>query len=121
MFDNSSPNVQWVIVRRERDEFVKSCIKTSFMAQYSKDVAYWNNLGDKYDLRLADPKNTVSNVTELRTAEILSGDAGELKNGHRYGRIELFKRKGSKICGPKTLAPQLTTHAFTHGIKRRLN
>ena len=79
MFDNSSPNAQWVIVRRERDEFVKSCIKTSFMAQYSKDVAYWNNLGDKYDLRLADPKNTVSNVTELRTAEILSGDAGELK------------------------------------------
>jgi hypothetical protein len=79
MFDHSFPNAQWIIVRRERAGFVKSCIKTSFMAQYSKDEAFWNNVGDEYDRRLDALADTVSNVTQLQTSDILSGDLSALK------------------------------------------
>ena len=79
MFDNSFPDAEWVVVRRDRDSFVKSCIKTSFMAQYSKNPEFWGNVADEYDLRLEQLMQTVSNVTELQTSDILSGDTADLK------------------------------------------
>jgi hypothetical protein len=79
MFDNAFPDAEWVVVRRDRDSFVKSCIKTSFMAQYSKDPKFWNDVGDEYDTRLDQLMKTVSKVTELQTSDILSGDTADLK------------------------------------------
>jgi len=80
MFDREFPQAEWIIVRRKREGFVKSCIKTSFMAQHSKDPKFWRNVADEYDLRLDELKKTVSNVYELQTEDILSGDTAALKS-----------------------------------------
>jgi len=80
MFNNEFPNADWIIVRRQREGFVKSCMKTHFMKQYSTDPAFWNNMADEYDLRLDQLKNTAKNVHEVHTDDILSGDTASLKS-----------------------------------------
>jgi len=88
MFDREFPQAEWIIVRRKREGFVKSCIKTSFMAQHSKDPKFWRNVADEYDLRLDELKKTVSNVYELQTEDILSGDTAALKSMVMLPRCE---------------------------------
>jgi hypothetical protein len=102
MFDYSFPDAQWVVVRRDRDSFVKSCIRTSFMAQYSKDASFWNNVGDEYDLRLDQLTHTVSNVTELKTSDILTGDTADLeKMVMRMDGLNFAVAKVRKFVDPK--------------------
>jgi hypothetical protein len=80
MFDRAFPNADWIIVRRKRDGFVKSCIKTSFMGQHSKDPRFWNALADEYDVRLDQLAASVKNVYEIQTEDILNGDTADLKS-----------------------------------------
>lgn len=80
MFDRNFPDAEWIIVRRKRSAFVKSCIKTSFMAQHSKDPKFWNKMGDEYDLRLDRLKKKVNTAYELQAEDIMNGDTADLKS-----------------------------------------
>lgn len=56
------PNAQWVIVRRDREEIIDSCLRTHFMAQHSKDREFWATWVDETERRLEELKSHVDAI-----------------------------------------------------------
>ncbi len=48
MFHAAFPEARWVIVRRNKDDIVRSCLNTSFMVHHSDDPIFWNQWVDQY-------------------------------------------------------------------------
>ena len=62
MYDNAFPNAIWIVVSREREGFVRSCLKTDFMVYHSADPSFWHTVADEYEQRLADLASSVATV-----------------------------------------------------------
>lgn len=56
------PNAKWVIVRRDREEIIDSCLRTPFMSQHSKDREFWEKWVDATEMRLEDLKQVVDYI-----------------------------------------------------------
>ena len=80
MFNNAFPNAVWIVVSREREGFVRSCLKTSFMMQHSTDPAFWHRLAEAYEERLADLSGSVAKVHEVQTDDIIQGKFAAIEN-----------------------------------------
>lgn len=74
------PDADWVIVRRNQEGFVKSCLNTSFMRHHSLDPKFWENFADEYNLRLDMLRDTASNVHEVEVEKIFNGDLTQLNS-----------------------------------------
>ena len=74
MFDKAFPKAIWIMVSREREGFVKSCLKTSFMMQHSSDPDFWHRLADDYEERLKDLSSSVATVHQVKTDAVIGGD-----------------------------------------------
>lgn len=79
-FAEAFPQAQWVILRRERAETVASLARTSFMAQHTRDPAFWHAFCDAYEARLdALTRDRRGAVRELAFEELRAGRLGALK------------------------------------------
>lgn len=67
------PHARWLIVRRSTDEIIASCIRTSFMKQYSSDPAFWHRFVDAYLERLRMLESTVASSCTLNAGDVVSG------------------------------------------------
>ena len=67
------PGAHWVIVRREEDDIVKSCLNTPFMNQHSKDPALWESWAGEYMLRLEKLKMACPSYSEIWPQELVEG------------------------------------------------
>jgi len=47
------PEAKWVLVRRDPDRIVDSCIRTPFMSRFGNDRTEWRRWVDEYERRLA--------------------------------------------------------------------
>ena len=74
MFDKAFPKAIWIVVSREREGFVKSCLKTSFMMPHSSDPDFWHQLADDYEERLTDLSKSVATVHHVKTDAVIQGD-----------------------------------------------
>ena len=74
MFNNAFPNAVWIVVSREREGFVKSCLKTSFMMQHSSDPDFWHQLAEDYEERLTDLSKSVATAHHVKTDAVIQGD-----------------------------------------------
>lgn len=80
MWADAFPDANWVILERDREAIVKSCLNTGFMARHSTDAEFWRHFVNRHDDRLAVLENTVPNVTRINTGDISNGDMSHLKD-----------------------------------------
>ena len=78
-FINAFPDATWVIVNRDVDGFISSCLRTHFMKQHSVDKSYWQNFANEYNKRLIALKESGANVLEITSPEIITGDFDSLE------------------------------------------
>lgn len=79
-FHAAFPHASWLVVRRNRESFVRSCLNTRFMVQHSSDPQFWKDFADAYDLRLGRLKSSVPQVNEMEIEKLFAGDFSDLRN-----------------------------------------
>jgi hypothetical protein len=73
------PNARWIIVRRDKEDIINSCLKTAFMRAY-RDVKGWSKWVDAHLERFAEMHESGLNIIEVWPARIIAGRYGEIKN-----------------------------------------
>lgn len=61
-WDEAFPDAKWVIVRRDREEIIDSCLRTHFMNQHSQKREFWERWVDETEQRLEEMKRHVDYV-----------------------------------------------------------
>jgi hypothetical protein len=74
VFKKAFPDATWIIVRRDEEGLIDSCLRTSFMKHHSPDRNFWKNFSEEYRIRLDALKNSGANVLEISTPEMISGN-----------------------------------------------
>lgn len=72
-FHRAFPAARWIIVRRPRADFIRSCRATPFMARHSTDPAFWETFAAAYEARL-DALAAATNATQIESAPLARGD-----------------------------------------------
>lgn len=79
LFLNAYPLAKWVVVKRNKDDIVRSCLRAPFMKQHSTKTEFWEKFIDDYLLRLDFLQQATHFCYELRAEEIVSGQLGSLR------------------------------------------
>ena len=72
------PEAHWIIVRREEDGIVHSCLKTGFMRAYRKPEG-WRNWIREHKKRFNEMAIAGLNMIEVWPSKIVNGDYSEIK------------------------------------------
>jgi len=67
------PNAKWIIVRRDHDGIISSCLKTRFMRAY-QDAAGWQTWIDQHERRFKEMKTAGLDVQEFWPSTLIAGD-----------------------------------------------
>ncbi len=73
LFADAFPAARWVIVRRDEDQIVDSCLRTAFMNQHSDDPAFWRRFAGEYRRRLDGLAASGAAVCAVRSADLAAG------------------------------------------------
>jgi len=73
------PKAHWVIVRREEEHIISSCLNTSFMKKQSIDPEFWIKWTGEYLTRLDTLKQSGCAYSEIWTPSIIDGDLTNLE------------------------------------------
>jgi hypothetical protein len=73
-FEKAFPEAQWIIVNRDTEAVIDSCLRTPFMAQHSSDRYFWESFAAAYQQRLDRLANNVQSVISLQSDDILAGN-----------------------------------------------
>lgn len=68
------PDATWVIVERDIEAVVKSCLNTNFMNRHSCDAEFWRTFASRYRERLDNLADTVPNVVRISSDDVIAGD-----------------------------------------------
>lgn len=72
------PNAQWIIVRRNEEEIIHSCLRTFFMVQHSRDPVFWKKWADEYLFRLDKLKESEVWWREIWPHDLVRGNFSAL-------------------------------------------
>lgn len=67
------PQTRWIIVRRNPDDIVRSCLRTPFMAQHSTEPSFWYAFIAEYEKRLDALKASGAAYWEVSTEDLAVG------------------------------------------------
>ncbi len=73
------PRARWVVVRRDPDDVVASCLRTPFMRQHSDDPAFWREFVEQYRTRLTALADFGCWTREFWPADLIRGELGPLR------------------------------------------
>lgn len=79
-FLKAFPDATWLIVNRDEEGFVNSCLRTHFMKQHSNDRSFWEQYAEQYRIRLEALKMQNVRVLEIYTPDVIDGNFESLKN-----------------------------------------
>ena len=77
-FHKAFPEAQWVVVRRDPEQIIASCMRTPFMQQHSLDKTFWVRFVEAYLRRLRSLTDTISGAITLDADPILNGEFADL-------------------------------------------
>ncbi len=77
LWDRSFPDAKWILVRRNDQEIIDSCLRTTFMHRY-KDAAGWTTWLGAHKEQFEKMKGFL-NIKEVWPQKIISGDYSEIK------------------------------------------
>ncbi len=80
IFKNAFPSAHWIIVKRDEEGFINSCLRTHFMNQHSQKRKFWKQFAKQYRLRLKTLKLSGANTFEVSTPDIINGKLSGLKH-----------------------------------------
>lgn len=110
IFLNKFPKARWIVVRRNTDDIVDSCMRTWFMKAHCQDPGFWKIWVDAYVARTELLKTKTALVREIWPEEFIQGDRKELKQviewlGLEYkpAEIDKFINKGYWHCKQKAI------------------
>ncbi len=68
------PRARWLIVRRAREDVIRSCLRTHFMAQHGLDERQWQRWAEAYEQRLGQLRRRVCWWREIWPQRLVRGD-----------------------------------------------
>lgn len=80
LFAHHFPDARWVIVRRDTEKIIDSCLRTSFMKQHSTERSYWKKFVRNYHERLSLLVESDNRTFEISSEAVAKGDFGELES-----------------------------------------
>lgn len=99
-FADAFPDADWIIVRRNIEDVVKSCQNTGFMAKHSKDAEFWRHFVGRYSDRLDLLAASHHRVHELN-ADLLS--AGKFHQARQIAEnigLDWHGKKATEFIDP---------------------
>jgi len=78
-FAHAFPDATWVIVKRDPQQVIDSCLRTPFMAQHGADREFWEVFVAQYETRLASLAQTVERHVMVEPQKLVGGDYSDLK------------------------------------------
>jgi hypothetical protein len=79
VFKKAFSDATWVVVRRDEEGFINSCLRTKFMKLHSQDRGFWKKVADEYQVRIDALKNSGAEVLEISSPEVISGNFANLR------------------------------------------
>ncbi len=79
-FKSAFTSATWVVVRRDEEGFIDSCLRTHFMNQHSTDRKFWANFAKEYQIRIKALKDSGANVLEIWSPDVIKGNFESLKD-----------------------------------------
>jgi len=79
LFADAFSDAHWVIVRRNHDDIVRSCLRADFMAQHSSNENLWSKWVDQYNQRLELLLRSENNCSEIWPQHLVQGDFSALE------------------------------------------
>ena len=101
IFNRQFPNAIWIVVKRDRKNFIRSCLKTDFMLQHSNQEKFWNNYADNYEIRLDELIKNVGNLIKINTDELITGDYKQIEILCDKLKISFSKEKVENFISPQ--------------------
>lgn len=77
LWNQAFPDANWIIVRRDRSEIAKSCLKTGYMRAFENQTD-WERWASVYEQRFEEMKENGLNVVEVWPSKFLSGDLSDI-------------------------------------------
>lgn len=78
-FARAFPDATWVIVKRDREQIIDSCIRTPFMAQHGAAREFWDEFVTEYETRLAILAETVKRPAVVEPQKLIEGNYAAFK------------------------------------------
>lgn len=72
------PKARWIIVRRNVEDIIYSCLRTGFMSAY-KDRNGWLTWVQEHEKRFKEMHDTQLNIKEIWPQTMINGDFSEIK------------------------------------------
>ena len=101
IYDNAFPNAIWIVASRNREGFVRSCLKTNFMSRHSADPSFWHQYAEEYEQRLADLAGAVATHHEVKTDDIIRGDFSGIEHICRAHDLEYQLDRVAEFVSPR--------------------
>lgn len=79
IYKKAFPDAVWLVVRRDIEGFINSCLRTNFMKQHSQERDFWEKFAEAYLLRIEALKDSGARVLEISSPDIIGGELGELE------------------------------------------
>jgi hypothetical protein len=83
VFEKAFPAARWIIVRRDTEAVIDSCLRTPFMAQHSSDRLFWEEFAAAYLERLDALARTAQTVITLQSEDVLAENYQALADAMR--------------------------------------
>ena len=78
IFKKAFPEATWLVVRRDEEGFINSCLRARFMNQHSRDRDFWKSFAKDYLNRIDALINSGANVLEISSPEVVNGNLDRL-------------------------------------------
>jgi hypothetical protein len=91
VYKKAFPGATWLVVQRDEDGFINSCLRTNFLYRHSQNRNFWKNFAKEYQVRIDALKNSGANVLEISSPDVINGNFGHL--GEVVSRLGLTFRE----------------------------
>ncbi|MGA9666807.1 MAG: sulfotransferase [Gallionella sp.] len=78
-YKRAFPDATWVIVQRDQEGFINSCLRTDFMSQHSRNRGFWKTFAKEYRDRIKALKKSGAKVLEISSQDVINGKFEHLK------------------------------------------
>lgn len=68
------PSATWIVVKRDKEEIIDSCLRTGFMKQHSEDREFWNAWAQNYEDRIERLKASGVKFYEINATDIVKSE-----------------------------------------------
>lgn len=101
LWDKAFPNVKWIIVRRDSDQIINSCLEAHFMRAF-KDRAGWQTWIDAHQKLFWEICDSLQDsVMEVWPAKAIDGDLSEMQDMIKFLGLKWNDKKVQEFIDPE--------------------